>query len=1378
VKQVRHPYLVALDRFDIVEGRLVIVMELADCNLWDRFRQCREAGQVGIPRAELLQYMAETAEVLDLMNDSYQLQHLDIKPQNLFLLYNHVKVADFGQVKDLKKHVAQVTGGITPVYAAPETFDGFVSRYCDQYSLACVYQELLTGVRPFDGTSMNQLLMQHLSHPPNLDPSPPSDRPALARALSKKPDDRFPSVGELVAALRTGSTVRPAASLAGVVSVAAAADSETYSFADPLPRPPGGSAGVSTGVFAPEATPFPRAVPIPATPPERDAGPERTGPGDLRPALVIGVGYGGRRALQRFTRLLAEEGGSARRLPHVRTLYIDTHPDAVAAAASTTDPTHAPLSPDRVLHTPLNRAAHYLRPRNNGRALIEGWLEGAVLYRMPRVPATAGLRSLGRLALCDHHRAVVQRIQSELDLALAPEHLDAAAGVTGRDVRTNRPRVYLVAALGGGTGGGMLFDLAYLVRQQLRRIGYSHPDVVGVLLVPPGDGDVNQLARANTYAALTELNHFSRPETAFVAATEDGSLLRDNDPPFTRTVLFNGYDYPADSPSVTQTNFPRRKPGSSTAKLWEVSRTPAQPPAADPANAAAEYLRLDLFTPIGRTADAARGDRPSEVAAVGGTRFTWPRHQVVGRTARVIAPVLLGQWLATDALAADADRWAAERWAALGLTPEAMRKRLKAAADAELGEPLDAHLRRVFDPLTPKGWLAKLPDAAPVTVAVNHMVSLFGPPRETPGRGPGPMALAVAAEGERMAADMSGQVADLVPALLDTPGFRVSGAEAVARRLVMLTEQQLNAVRPLVLPTEEKAAAAYDRLLHHTSPHKGVRKPTAAELADALRDYPDAGYEAVLSDQLVKVYTQLLGVLVERLNELGGARRRLHDLHLRMVADADAPLPPLDPGHLLPPGCATAEDAAQKYLASLDDHDLNELEQRFQRRVSEQLGGVFEACLNSADGPQSLGRLLRDTARDYLTERLGEVDVAGMMRATFGPPAAVAEALDRAFAAALPPAPRGPWGKQEVCVFAAPAGAGGAAVTQAARSILPASAVVTHAPNEVVVYREWPQVPLSVLAQLGPAWEAAYRAAPETHQTTAHTRTDITQWLTVAVPLPPRGRLHHRLQRRHPLLQPFDLGQRVRQLRFQRLKPPAPAACRFRLRPRGDRPTPAVPRPFGGEFVGRMEAVGDDRPAAGRRQVQHEVPPPEVLQHRPQCVQVGDVVHAARAGPQFAFGLWPAEEQLGQHRHLHLAHLPQVVQQVPPLLDPPALHAVHEHLAVQLPQHLFHLVFVQAEHGVAVALLVAPSRQGVDGHRVRVAAAGLLLLDEHAEHPPFERREWLPGGRWWRVGFDRRVNGVGHGEAPGASGEGYGRTQVAFPPPPGRLHSCGSSPSG
>src|SRR6478752_2925896 len=177
VQTVRHPYILSLERYDIIDGQLMIIMELADRNLWDRFKECRAQGLPGIPRDEMLSYMEETAEALDLMNSEHQLQHLDIKPQNLFLVHNHVKVADFGQVKDLEGLVASVTGGITPVYAAPETFDGIVSRFCDQYSLACVYQELLTGTRPFDGTTMQQLLMQHLQAAPNLGPAPIGDRP-------------------------------------------------------------------------------------------------------------------------------------------------------------------------------------------------------------------------------------------------------------------------------------------------------------------------------------------------------------------------------------------------------------------------------------------------------------------------------------------------------------------------------------------------------------------------------------------------------------------------------------------------------------------------------------------------------------------------------------------------------------------------------------------------------------------------------------------------------------------------------------------------------------------------------------------------------------------------------------------------------------------------------------------------------------------------------------------------------------------------------------------------------------------------------------------------------------------------------------------------
>src|SRR5579871_5555949 len=212
VKTVRHPYILSLERYDILNGQLLIVMELADRNLWDRFKECRARGLPGIPREELLGYMDETAEALDLMNEHYQLQHLDIKPQNLFLVYQHVKVADFGLVKDLEGMQASVTGGVTPVYAAPETFDGWVSRFCDQYSLAIVYQELLTGQRPFSGTNIRQLILQHLQTPPNVSALPPADQPAIARALSKTPGDRFPTCSELVTTLKDGASatvIRP-----------------------------------------------------------------------------------------------------------------------------------------------------------------------------------------------------------------------------------------------------------------------------------------------------------------------------------------------------------------------------------------------------------------------------------------------------------------------------------------------------------------------------------------------------------------------------------------------------------------------------------------------------------------------------------------------------------------------------------------------------------------------------------------------------------------------------------------------------------------------------------------------------------------------------------------------------------------------------------------------------------------------------------------------------------------------------------------------------------------------------------------------------------------------------------------------------------------
>ncbi len=202
VKAIRHPYLLCLERVELVSNELVMVMGLADMHLGDRFQECRSAGQTGIPRDELLGYLREAAEALDVIGARHGLQHLDVKPANLFLTAGHVQVGDYGLVSKLDGGTAnEKNRGLTPKYAAPEVLRGQVHSRSDQYSLALVYHELLTGGFPFTGRTAQQIMLQHASAIPDLEALPPEDRDPVAAALAKEPESRFPSCMAFVAAL-------------------------------------------------------------------------------------------------------------------------------------------------------------------------------------------------------------------------------------------------------------------------------------------------------------------------------------------------------------------------------------------------------------------------------------------------------------------------------------------------------------------------------------------------------------------------------------------------------------------------------------------------------------------------------------------------------------------------------------------------------------------------------------------------------------------------------------------------------------------------------------------------------------------------------------------------------------------------------------------------------------------------------------------------------------------------------------------------------------------------------------------------------------------------------------------------------------------------
>jgi serine/threonine-protein kinase len=210
IRDIRHPHLLDVQFATRVEDCLVIAMPLCDQSLMDRLRACQAEGLPGLPRDELLDFMNDLARAIDFLNEPRHrgegggpvgVQHRDIKPHNIFLVGGAVRLADFGLAKILEASSATHTGSMSPSYVAPEVLEGRVSQWSDQYSLAVSYVQLRTGRLPFAGSTINQVLYAHLNTPPDLSVLPAEESRVLARALAKKPEERWPTCRAFVLAL-------------------------------------------------------------------------------------------------------------------------------------------------------------------------------------------------------------------------------------------------------------------------------------------------------------------------------------------------------------------------------------------------------------------------------------------------------------------------------------------------------------------------------------------------------------------------------------------------------------------------------------------------------------------------------------------------------------------------------------------------------------------------------------------------------------------------------------------------------------------------------------------------------------------------------------------------------------------------------------------------------------------------------------------------------------------------------------------------------------------------------------------------------------------------------------------------------------------------
>jgi len=197
---VQHPHLATVYEHGVENDLLYVAFEY--------FPRGDLAGFIGEGLAPALvrRVVSHVAEGLGALHDA-GIVHRDIKPANIMIRStSDFVIADFGLAKMVQQNISlTATGEVlgTPAYLAPEqAMSGPVGPWTDIYNLGVVTFELLTGMKPFDGSNHQAIVFKHIhSMPPRLPAQAAMFQPVLDRMLAKEPADRYGSTAELLEAL-------------------------------------------------------------------------------------------------------------------------------------------------------------------------------------------------------------------------------------------------------------------------------------------------------------------------------------------------------------------------------------------------------------------------------------------------------------------------------------------------------------------------------------------------------------------------------------------------------------------------------------------------------------------------------------------------------------------------------------------------------------------------------------------------------------------------------------------------------------------------------------------------------------------------------------------------------------------------------------------------------------------------------------------------------------------------------------------------------------------------------------------------------------------------------------------------------------------------
>ncbi|QDU58834.1 serine/threonine-protein kinase [Aeoliella mucimassa] len=169
----------------------------------------------GMPVEQVVRWMRGIGTGVAYLHN-HGIVHRDLKPGNVFLDIDSteggtVKIGDYGLSKFIScsRRSGQTESVGTVHYMAPEIANGRYGREIDTYALGIMLYEMLTGHVPFEGESVGEVLMKHLTAEPDLSKLESPFLDIVKRTLAKDPEVRIGSVDELVSLLPDGRSVGP-----------------------------------------------------------------------------------------------------------------------------------------------------------------------------------------------------------------------------------------------------------------------------------------------------------------------------------------------------------------------------------------------------------------------------------------------------------------------------------------------------------------------------------------------------------------------------------------------------------------------------------------------------------------------------------------------------------------------------------------------------------------------------------------------------------------------------------------------------------------------------------------------------------------------------------------------------------------------------------------------------------------------------------------------------------------------------------------------------------------------------------------------------------------------------------------------------------------